>query len=321
MKTTKFLFILLLPMLFAQGVKGQGYNPFPKENAFWTVIEYEQFNTGNYSSVRLYTINGDTIFSGISYYKIYKYYKHINTGDTLIELHSLMREDTVQKKVWFVRLYINETVEKLGYDFSVNVGDTVSLPALDFYIPSSVGGVYELAGDSLFMVTQIGIASNSQMLPNINTNSFQFTSLTNPFYADYYIEEGIGTVFFPFPSLFTKTTLLPSWLICLSIDTIFYGWFEEECGFFPYNIQEVNKLKAEVFPNPCSEQLNLRFQNPAHEKLSIEFISHTGKVVFSDNISNVESYSLNISNFASGLYLLRLTDKQQTQTFKIIVAP
>ena len=311
MKTTKILFILLLPMLFVQGVKGQGYNPFPKENAFWTVIETGNIlDTGNYSPVRLYTIDGDTIFNSISYYKIYKYYKHNTTGDTLIELHSLMREDTLQKKVWFVRLYLNETVEKLGYDFSANVGDTVSLPALEFYDWDNALQDWVLSGDTIFTLHNIS---------NWDFKFFLFTSINSP--GTFEIGEGFGDYDFPFPNMkvyYRYPTITSN--VCLTVDGILLHGTNDWCGFFPYSILESNLLDAEVFPNPCSEQLNLRFQNPTHDKLSIEFISHTGKVVFSDNISNIESYSLNISNFASGLYLLRLTDKQQMQTYKIIVS-
>jgi hypothetical protein len=310
MKKEKFLFILLLPMLFVHGVKGQGYNPFPKENAFWTVIEYEQFNTGNYSSVRLYIIDGDTVFGGNSYYKIYKYYKHSNTGDTLIELHSLMREDTVQRKVWFVRLYLNETVEKLGYDFSVNVGDTVSLPALEFYDWDNALQDWVLSGDTIFTLHNIS---------NWDFKFFFFKSINSP--ATFEIGEGFGDYDFPFPNMkiYHRYPTITS-NVCLTVDGIVLYGTGDWCGFFPYSILESNLLDVEIFPNPCSEHLNLRFQNPTHEQVLLEFISHTGIVVFSVIVSNVESYSLNTSNFASGLYLLRLTDRQQMQTYKIIVA-
>jgi hypothetical protein len=316
MKTTKFLFLLLLPLLFVQGVKGQEYRPFPKENAFWTVLEYdEQFGMVDYSSVRLYTIEGDTTYNGITYNKIYKYYKHKTTGDTLIQLHSLLREDTLQKKVWFVRLFLIETEEKLGYDFSVNLGDTVSLPALEFYEWDVILQDWVLSGDSLFKFENFEIFNDT-------TRRYFYVSIKEFSENQFEILEGVGCLSFAFPNVkfFYGLSFEVSILSCFSVNNNNIWGFQNGCGFFSYSIHETNLFKAEFFPNPCSEQLHMRFPNPTFEQLSIELISHTGKVIFRDKISNIESYSINTSSLASGLYLLRLTDKQQMQSFKIIVS-
>ncbi len=74
MKTTKFLFILLLPLLFVQGVKGQGYIPLLDTLKQWNVIFHNYyFGTWNTSSTFHFKIENDTLINGKTY-KIVHYY-------------------------------------------------------------------------------------------------------------------------------------------------------------------------------------------------------------------------------------------------------
>ncbi|PCI93752.1 MAG: hypothetical protein COB15_15740 [Flavobacteriales bacterium] len=90
--------------------KGQNYNQFTK-NVGWCLEQY--FGTG--STLAAYENNGDTLFNNLNYKKMTR------DGSTT----TLIREDTVQKKVWVI--LPDSTSETLLYDFNLIVGNQITL--------------------------------------------------------------------------------------------------------------------------------------------------------------------------------------------------
>ena len=71
-------------------------------------------------------------------------------------------------------------------------------------------------------------------------------------------------------------------------------------------------------PNPSSNTLNINFENQTH-LASIQISDITGRVLQSFNIQNSTSnISINVSSLSSGMYFLRITSSNKTETKKFI---
>lgn len=117
--------VIILSLIWKANIKAQTYYPFPENNSFWTVVEYSIDKSTSYYYVELFEMDGDSVFNNLVYKKVYKLLKDENGIDTLASLHCLIRQDIDQKKVYFIRSYLNETTEKLGYNFNISIGDTL----------------------------------------------------------------------------------------------------------------------------------------------------------------------------------------------------
>lgn len=116
------LLLLLLLVVTVDTLKAQSYIPFPATNTTWR----EQFRR---SLPDPYTIhnyglkNSDTVINGTAYHKLYK------SADTIFDESEVIggiREDT-QKRVYYRLREMTGGLEndKLIYDFSLQVGDTL----------------------------------------------------------------------------------------------------------------------------------------------------------------------------------------------------
>lgn len=67
---------------------------------------------------------------------------------------------------------------------------------------------------------------------------------------------------------------------------------------------ELNEENISVFPNPCHDVINL---NGLKKASSIRIYSATGNLIYSaDNVK--EEYSINVSKFANGIYILEVVN-------------
>ncbi len=91
----------------------------------------------------------------------------------------------------------------------------------------------------------------------------------------------------------------------------------------PTGLQDVAKeISLFVFPNPATEQIQVKWQGWANGMLNINVRDISGKLCMSQAASQVSGNNLldlNISNLKSGLYLLELTDGERKYVQKIIV--
>ena len=127
-------YILLLAFTFFAFIsKAQLTADFPDSNYYWNEYHAYYYEDLNYivSDEGVIYDNGDSIFQGKTYRKLfykvlfrndwyppqYKYRK-----DTI--LIGLIRNDKLNKKVFFVRFYeYKDSTENLLFDFGLNVGD------------------------------------------------------------------------------------------------------------------------------------------------------------------------------------------------------
>ena len=303
--------IMLITTIIPLCAISQQYHPFPESNAFWTVVEFNQ--QYNYWDTYIYTVQGDTVINDKPYKKIWQLNDISGSQDTLWYLHSFMRQDTIQKKVWFIRKYMNETTEKLGYDFDVQIGDTVYLPAFD----------YENIGDSIFVLVDPG--TDSTLLWNGEyRKNFSFTSLYPNSGWGFYVIEGVGTQRTPFPNLFYFDPFHQSELVCHKVNGVYlYGAspLPDECGFTVDIDEIISKQTITVKPNPCSSYVEIQFPGEHHIAKEILLINSLGEIILRNKISlRLNMVRINTSSYQNGIYVVKITSGNgQFYTKKIII--
>ena len=84
----------------------------------------------------------------------------------------------------------------------------------------------------------------------------------------------------------------------------------------PDNIEEIDESSLiNIYPNPVSEEIYLEFENIKIQKIVITDFS--GKILFEkNNIQNKES--VNVSNFKSGIYFIKIISSEKNYIQKII---
>lgn len=101
---------------------------------------------------------------------------------------------------------------------------------------------------------------------------------------------------------------------------------DEVCGspkspvILTFNVDGIGDALT-VYPNPVDDELNIKGVVDNNEDVSIEIFDLTGKLVYSTEES-VSDYKLealvNMTEFASGSYMLKVTQNGESNTFKIV---
>lgn len=309
---------LLLPMLFALAFSfnaaAQTYYPLPEENAYWTVLEFD-YNTWQYNDV-IYTVMGDSVINNLNYKVVYRLDDYPTIYDTISTLHCFMRQSVEEKKIWFIRNYLGETQEKLGYDLSVAVGDTVSLPAFHF-------GQY---GDSLFYLELVDSVDMS-IIGELNQYRliYVFGSLSQSGMALNYIE-GIRDFWSTFPNLddnYGFDAFHQSHTVCVQVNNAFWVGdepYNKNCGFLAVGLDNPELNKLEVFPNPVSNILTVRLPEGFKHAELLTIYNTLGKVIMQKDIGSAgNSFAIDVSALNQGLYLLNINSHSSNISVKLII--
>jgi hypothetical protein len=83
------------------------------------------------------------------------------------------------------------------------------------------------------------------------------------------------------------------------------------------NLEEL--VKVTVYPNPASDNINIRFESPLDGEVTIQLINGQGKLVKTDVIEvSVTEKQLNLQDLASGTYFLKLTKNKTSNVYKVV---
>lgn len=76
--------------------------------------------------------------------------------------------------------------------------------------------------------------------------------------------------------------------------------------------------KVSLYPNPTNDVLNIFV--PDNQQLSgnVTIYNTLGQMVYSNDISETNSYSINVSNFQSGVYIIKINRENQTKALQFI---
>ncbi|MCG3166881.1 MAG: hypothetical protein POELPBGB_02664 [Bacteroidia bacterium] len=84
---------------------------------------------------------------------------------------------------------------------------------------------------------------------------------------------------------------------------------------------ETTTNEANLYPNPCRDNITLNFSEPLKEAADCKIYNLTGQLMYSNTLSKSQSnLTINTSSFASGIYILRVNSKSTEATLKFIVA-
>ena len=181
----KFFTIILSIALFGSAYS-QDYIPFPEQNATWSLYNSSWEPTFDYSSVLETT--GDTVINEVTYTKVMEYmpdWQNYPSQDTISRLFALYRQNIEEKKVYIIRLYLNESNEKLLYNFDENAEQPMNLPGLAYF---------EYSNDTIYNLEQI---TEVTLYDGNIRKEFRYKSVNNDWIM-YSVLEGIGNKENPF---------------------------------------------------------------------------------------------------------------------------
>lgn len=286
----KHFLLYLTIILTIKSAFGQNLN-FPDSNAIWSVYNEKYF------------VDGDSTYNTIDYKKYYF------TNDSIVTTGSffaLLREDTILKKVFSIAS--GNTQEHLLYDFSLSINDTISVYPLSFFCYS---GPVLIKVD---LIDSILIGSNYHKrlkISGVNQNTG---------YDEYWIE-GIGSTMGIFNCGITGVLYFdicyPT-LLCFEKEgiTLYSNPNFTNCyQNYPTGIEDILLQHTTLlFPNPAT---NLVFIKSDNEIKSYKIESFVGQIIKQEK-TNAKSFSIDISNYLDGVYLVTLTTDNGITVKKLI---
>lgn len=282
----------------------QAYHPFIDIGKHWNVMHegYDVKRTIEYHISAHDTTINDTVYRMVLADEQYGYFPSGIAG--------FIREDTTERQVYFRPYYgwWHPIQDKLLYDFSIDVGDTVDVYGL--YYCQWVSNAYKVVARSTIEILN-GEQRTLWDLHPIDENVQQ---------ADQWIE-GIGSINgVLFPGCYEMATIsLYLELLChyeddvklymSALDTCFVDWTTGVQANMQHNIQ--------LHPNPVSNVLYLTSVGESGRYIDYEIYNLSGLKVaqgkFFDN-----SYAIPVDYLLSGMYLLRIKNEWNAQNFKFI---
>ena len=290
----KFIFISVL--LSLNFVFSQEYYPLVEEGNEWNVLQeiYWQPPSPQIYWTETYKIYGDTIIGDLTYLKLYKSEEEIPSNWQYL---GGIREQN--QKVWYIGT--NNYPESEMYDFSFNIGDTISF----LYDPMVVDSIaYK--------------PINGEPRKHI-----YFSYYGTPDFTELWIE-GIGSnrgILQSGPAMFVGGW---TWLLCKSEngELLYMNPGYQSCYMISTGIEE-NKSGSEltISPNPVKGQFELRSSMLEIEGLKIISIYNgEGKKVREiTTAQRSENITIEADGWNKGLYLIRLETGGKTFSSKLIM--
>ena len=90
----------------------------------------------------------------------------------------------------------------------------------------------------------------------------------------------------------------------------------QQSGITVTNITELNtKLNVSIFPNPTNEFVKI--VSSEDRDYTIQLFNISGKLLVEKEINKIDN-TINMNEFTNGTYLLKITNKNETNTYQII---
>lgn len=249
-----------------------------------------------------YTISKDTIINDTTYYQITESWTNPFSAPILL------REDTANRKVY---LKYSNNEEKIIYDFSMSVGDTIN--SYNFSI-----GYSEMILDSIS--SNLTTFDSNFTLPSIfieNPKIFHFSNGVKWI-------EGIGSLGGPLGSTIGWDGL--DMLMCHYDSAnnwnyhFYYSQDDPLCEGPEFAILEYNNdNNITIYPNPANDFLQIGFKTSNNESIRIELFDCIGNRIMIDETNSSQQHELEIQTLKNGIYFLQIySDDTLIETKKII---
>ena len=319
------MFLLLSLFCCSNIANAQEYVPIPDKH-IWSV-----------SDEKLMTY-GDTLINNKEYLKVYR--QHLNTpfefDISLAEYFCALRNDTLNKRVYMVcpfpmkvyeypkhfpdhPLFITtDTTELLLYDFSLGVGDTVSVYEFNWtgtlykVKMKRVEDVILLEGLTYSNTDSLQILENGDYRKRVLMCSY-YDHLSPPFLSTAWIE-GVGSI-----HGLTRHFLDSAWPEHIFLILLCYANEQELLLTTPWNVNDnchrrsyvgsINenrrKIELTIYPNPASGFIKIKNINEGLiNNCWIEIFDVYGKMVLRQKYEEM----INISALRAGYYFVKISD-------------
>jgi hypothetical protein len=301
MKNTSLLIFLFT--FFTLQLFSQDYEPMLKEGSFWDVAELTRSSRSpcSLNSITRDQIGKDTIIADKTYKKIKRYpvvgtrsgfynclkapYIIDKTNYNFSEYY--FREDIAEKKIYRLRIEINEKIEEIYYDFSLKVGDTLK---------------YNVFWNKEFSILkEIEKDSNGK-------KKFIFDNSGDGTIGGYFYTEGLGGKF----GFFHRTNY--DWMdVYPDLNCFGYDMINNSCNItldLPEFIDNISKLQ--YFPNPVKNILSIKNK----EDIIIKIYSVAGSLL--KNIKSNSDLEIDLVGFKSGIYIIEISSSAGSKRSKLL---
>ena len=309
LKKIKIIKLVFVAVTLITTVNAQNnYHPLVQEGKMWSILDAEEiYNPDPISAFEYQTtkmlFSGDTTINGVQYKKLYYTTKENPIFPQDWFLQGFMRENE-DKKVWYKDKNLS-SMEKLYYDFSLEIDDTVPDPW----------------NDRTIIVENITneIMTNGEERRVFWLSSFYYVPFTS--HTEYWIE-GIGSIIGLIYPLFGDAIGGFSNLLCFheNEELIFKNQHWNTCyktgSTIAISDNQIDS-KINIYPNPTSGQIIVktgRATSPHDDASSIQIYDITGRIVDTQfavyqRNENENEISIDISNLQNGIYFLQINNE------------
>ncbi|MBN8703693.1 MAG: T9SS type A sorting domain-containing protein [Bacteroidetes bacterium] len=84
------------------------------------------------------------------------------------------------------------------------------------------------------------------------------------------------------------------------------------------SVPAISKNNYSVYPNPATESLCLKTNEVLNGEVTIEIINNNGQTVKREQTTNLDTYSINISNLINGVYSIKATNGNKVLNQKFV---
>ncbi len=298
----KLLLFVLLVITSASSFGQKIY--FTDTSNVWNmyIVSYDDGETTSsggylaYGSAYVNKYLGDSMIFGSSY-KI--------LGDGYGGL-AFVREDTLLKKVYTIRVNDTDTTEVVLYDYTLQLGDTFRTT----YVAGVVTDFDSVTINGLWYKTW---------------HITQYAPVIPYYFSEIDVIEGIGSMVSPFYLVNYGESRVD--LICFAnrdsispLSKTFDGYFNNSCNnpFYvkPIGVKEVNRntQPAQLFPDPIDKtsKIVLPFKTSS---ASIIISNELGQTTINTTFQNTNEFTFGDKIAVPGMYFYRVTDIETGQQF------
>ena len=284
MKNNSLLICLIF--LLSNNTKAQDYVSLPTDNSTWIVNHFSFFGGSHTIETEMF---GDTIIGAKTYKKIFQNDPYLGNLENF-EYVTALRED--DKKVYLI--YKNQTEELLLYDFTKEVGDSVT-------VVTDLG----FSGFPTFTTAKIESIDSVLLIDGNYRKRYFFPAST--YHPDEYWVEGIGSsIGLLSPLLSVSDNTFDLTCFSESGHLIYENNSQGDCATTSINSAFKNNPDCLIFPNPASDQITIINQNEYFGIKNILIIDLLGRIVLQKNNILTNQIKIDLFNFAEGLYLVKI---------------
>ncbi|WP_312768168.1 YCF48-related protein [Epilithonimonas sp.] len=79
------------------------------------------------------------------------------------------------------------------------------------------------------------------------------------------------------------------------------------------------KNSIRIYPNPASDKITISLSSPLSREFFVILVDMTGKVVYSQNVNNINKTTIDVRCFSKGNYILTIQNQKQSHSQKIVI--